>query len=52
MNENDRKVYRPAPKPGEMKCPKCSGDMKPAAKDSKVSTCVRCGFSGTRVRLS
>lgn len=52
MNDNDRKVYKPAPRPGDMKCPKCNGDMKPSAKDPKVSVCGSCGFAGTRVRLS
>lgn len=52
MNEVDRKTYRPAPKAGEMKCPKCNSNMIPSQKDPKVSTCTKCGFSGKRVKLS
>lgn len=52
MNDVDRKLYRPAPKAGEMKCPKCNGPMGPSTKDPKVSVCVKCGFKGRRVKLS
>lgn len=52
MNDNARKTYRPAPTAGEMKCPKCNSLMVPSKKNPKVSTCVKCNFSGTRVKLS
>lgn len=52
MNDNDRKVYKPAPTAGQMKCPKCNGDMKPLVKQPTVSVCGTCGFKGNRVRLA
>jgi len=52
MNDVDRRAYRPAPKAGEMKCPKCNSNMIPSAKDPKVSVCTKCQFTGRRVKLA
>lgn len=51
MNDNDRRVYKPAPQPGQMKCPKCGKEMRPATKGSNVSVCA-CGYKATRVKLA
>jgi Zn finger protein HypA/HybF involved in hydrogenase expression len=50
MNENDKRVYKPAPQPGQMKCPRCGKEMQPSGKDPKVSVCP-CGFKATRIRM-
>lgn len=52
MNENDRKVYRPAPTAGQMKCPKCNGNMNPVPSKPQISVCGQCGFRGQRVKLT
>lgn len=49
MNDNDRGLFKPAPKAGSMQCPKCkAGTMLASQKDPKVSTCNRCGHSARR----
>ncbi len=51
MNDTDRRMYKPAPKAGQLKCPKCLSEMRPESKNAKVSICPKCGFKINRVKF-
>lgn len=51
MNDNDRRMYRPTPHAGQLKCIKCGAEMKPNSRDPKMSVCIQCGFKATRIKI-
>lgn len=50
MHDDARKVYKPAPVAGQVKCPKCGRTMMPSPKNAQVSVCA-CGNAVKRVKM-